>query len=214
MDRPTVNLIISIIFICLSILGGCKSESVNPPDDNSLSGEYGQGTIFFNADETTGYFYATGKYKPSDQFSQDTASQGAGGFIKDTTLFNKKIQMLFTGYIQKQDSNNLKQYLLVFGLYDSLTTPRTGVYHFAKNNIGWESKNVYAYFVRTDSIHFYETLVPKSGILTMNLFEQDKRHVRGTFSGILWGLPPDTLTTLNLTNGIFDLFLVDHFFNY
>jgi hypothetical protein len=216
MNKRRIRTLIFYFFTAILIyfLAGCESHSVKPPEEEIPIGTYGQGSISFNADSTIGYFNVTGKYKPSDQWTADTASQGAGGFIKDTTLFNNKIQMLLTGYLQKQDSINLKQYLIVIGLCDSSTVPRTGVYYFSKNNVGSQGRNNYIYFVRTDSSHFYEIFVPKIGILFLTSFNQTERHVQGSFFGTLWGLPPDTLTTLKVTDGLFDLYLADKFFNY
>jgi hypothetical protein len=215
MTKPVIKLLFSFVIALSFILAGCKSDENSAlPDEDQVRGVYGSGMISFSADSTRGYFAVIGKYKPSDQFAADTASQGAGGLIKDTTLYNNKIQMLFAGYLQKQDSINLTQYLLVIGLCDAAATPRIGEYSFVKNNEGSIGRNIYVYFVRTDSVHFYEIFVPKTGTLSLTLFDQTERHVRGNFEGTLWGLPPDTSMTLNISDGLFDLYLVDKFFNY
>jgi hypothetical protein len=212
MTRPRINLLFNLMIVSVLTLGGCNTnEMPTPPDDTDA---YGHGWISFDADGVEDYFSVTGNYKPSDQFAGDTASEGAGGFVKDTTLFSNDIQMLFAGYLQKQDSVNLTQYLLVIGLQDSLSTPQIGQYPFLKNNHSTGGRNLYLYFLRTDSTHFYEIFVPKSGRLNLTVFDQSALHVHGNFSGTLWGLPPDTSMTLNVTNGIFDLYLADKFFNY
>jgi hypothetical protein len=206
------------IIICLSFLAvfsGCTSDdsSLDKPPGDTLHGVYGKGSISLDVDGTA-YFNATGPYKPSNQFANDTASEGAGGFVKDTALFGNKIQALLAGYYQKQDSLNMTQYLLVIGLCDTSTSLQTGVYPFSKNNHSLTGRNTYIYFIRTDSLHFSEILVPKTGILSLSAFEPTDRHAQGSFAGTLWGLPPDTTITLNVTSGQFDLYLVDKFFNY
>lgn len=213
MTRRGTNYIFNIFIAAVLILWGCNTDQA-PTDPDEDTDPYGHGWIRFDAEGTVEYFSVTGQYKPSDQFAYDTTSEGAGGFIKDTTLFGDDIQMLFTGYLQKQDSFSLTQYLMVMGLCDSFPTPQAGQYPFAKNNVNSGGRNLYIYFVRTDSIHFYEIFVPKTGTLNLTLFDQTERHVHGNFSGTLWGMLPDTSMTLNVANGIFDLYLADRFFNY
>jgi hypothetical protein len=207
-----------IILVCvtfLAILAGCTSDksSVDQPIEDTLHSAYGKGSISFNIDSTV-FFNVAGPYKPSDQFANDTASEGAGGFVKDTSLFGNKIQTLLTGYYQKQDSVNLTQYLMVIGLCDSAASLQTGAYTFTKNNHIFIGRNTYIYFIRTDSLHFSEIFVPKTGTLSLTFFNPTDHHVQGSFSGTLWGLPPDTTNTLNVTGGQFDLYLVNTFFNY
>jgi len=210
---PRNNYFFCFLTAAVLILGGCNSNQ-DPTTPDEETDPYGHGWIRFDAESKAEYFSATGNYKPSDQFAYDTASQGAGGFFMDTTLFNNDIQMLFTGYFQKQDSVNLTQYLMVMGLCDSFQTPQAGQYAFAKNNIKAGGRNLYVYFFRTDSIHFLEPYVPKTGRLNLTVFDQSELHVHGNFSGTLWGMPPDTLMTFDISNGIFDLYLTDKYFNY
>lgn len=215
MSKFSLNYILILLTVLNLIFSGCESEKIpTPPSQDSFRGEYGYGWISFDADSTFEYFKVFGNYKPSDQFATDSSSEGAGGFIKDTTLYGNKIQMLLTGYLQRQDSVNLKQYLLVIGLCDSSEALQPGEYTFTKNNNPYPGRNAYVYFVRTDSLHFYEILIPKNGKLSLAFYDVPDRHIQGSFYGTLWGLPPDTLKTLNITNGLFDLYLVDKFFNY
>jgi hypothetical protein len=216
-EMQRLGLVLGICWTLLVFFSGCTSDktSVDQPTEDTLHGVYGKGSIAFDIDSTL-HFNVTGAYKPSDQFQNDTLSQGAGGFLKDTlvaTLFNHQIQALLAGYSQKQDTLNLTRYLLVIGLCDSGTSLHTGQYQFAKNNQNLNGRSMYAYFIPADSTHYSDIYVPKTGSLSLTLFDQSNRHVRGTLSGTLY-LPPDTTITISLTNGQFDLYLVKTFFNY
>ena len=77
----------------------CRQDAgaVTPPDTVDSAGMYGHGTISMNAVNGGGDFAVNGAYKPSDQFADDSAGNGAGGFLHDTTLFGRSIQAMFAG---------------------------------------------------------------------------------------------------------------------
>ena len=197
-----------------TIISGCTPDkcSVNKPTLDTLHGAYGEGVINFEVD-TTLHFNVAGKYKPSDQFLNDSLSQGAGGYLKDTTLNRNKIQALVTGYFQKQDSAYFTQYHLVIGVCDTSASLHTGIYSFVKNNQHAVGRNAYAHFLWTDSTHFFETFIPKSGRFILSSFNQSDGHLQGSFWGTFWS-DIDTSVTINISSGQFNVYLVKTFFNY
>src|SRR5437867_4505955 len=99
--------VIKSIFHCVVLVvaligqhSGCKTATGPnpPPDDGGNSTEYGTGTMSFDLSNRDEVFFASGPYKPSDKFANDSASQGVGGFVRDTSLFGKRIQAVLVGY--------------------------------------------------------------------------------------------------------------------
>ncbi|MBI1807327.1 MAG: hypothetical protein HYR76_09790 [Ignavibacteria bacterium] len=214
-----------VVFLALAIIlaavisedeMGCKKDedTVNPPPDTTNTGSpYGSGSMSFTTVNGGGAFSVNGPYKTSNQFANDTSSQGAGGFVKDTSLFGKLINAMFVGYTHVSANGSVKERLLVLSLHDSVGSLVTGDYSFSRSNATSTGQRAYVYFFLTDSVNFYELFVPKAGTITLSMFDAATRHAQGTFSGTLWS-PSDTTKQIQLTNGQFDLQLVNRYFSY
>jgi hypothetical protein len=206
---------IASIFILLSLAGCRKDEgAVQPPADTLKTGtSYGTGLLSFRAAGAGGQFLASGAFKPSDQFTTDSISQGAGGFIRDTVLFQRSIAGMIAAYNHHLAGGTLNERVLVLTLRGTSRTLTAGDYPFAPSNAAQASQAAYVYFFFSDSVSFHDVYVPRSGLLTLSSFNPSTRHLQGTFSGTLWGPLPDTLTQIQVTDGQFDLSCVSTYFN-
>jgi hypothetical protein len=206
------------IWIMISLLlSTCKKEDgVNNTvaDSENKSGLYGTGTLSFESTDIDSGLCASGSYKPSNEFANDTISHGAGGFVKDSLLFGKKINGLITGYEHSIINSTLNERILLIAMIDTAGGIRPGNYGFSYLNTTIQSPSVYVYFILTDSVNFFQMFVPKNGNLTVTSYDAQTRHVIGNFSGILLSIPPDTSRQIQMTNGVFDIYLSDKYFNY
>jgi len=210
-------LLVLLAGLALEQYPGCKKDeaaTAPPADTGGIAGRYGKGSISFDATGGGGHFSATGKYKPSDQFANDTSGEGAGGFVADTALYGRKIQSMLTGYTHLFVNNTLTERLIVITLYDSSgkLTPRS--YPFSRLNSRTAGQAAYVYFFLSDSSNLFQMFVPKSGALTLLSYDTTARHAIGNFSGTLWGSPPDTSIQMQIRNGNFDIYFSDSYFNY
>jgi hypothetical protein len=178
-------------------------------------GHYGSGSLSFDAAGGGGQFAASGKYKPTDQFAHDSISEGAGGFVRDTSLFQRSIQALFAGYVHRLTGGSLFERVLLISVHRDSSGVAVGNYSFAPSNVAQPGRSAYVYFFfsNPDSLAYYDLYVPRNGTLTISSFDPSARHARGTFSGTLWGPSPDTLKLVQVTNGLFDLSCVAAYFN-
>ncbi|MBI5021644.1 MAG: hypothetical protein HZB59_09420 [Ignavibacteriales bacterium] len=216
MARITTKNIFFWIIISF-LLSTCKKENgVNNPTDDSdnKSGLYGTGALSFESTDIDSGLRASGSYKPSNEFANDTASRGAGGFVKDSLLFGKKINGLITGYEHSIINSTLNERILLIALSDTTVGIRPGSYGFSYLNTTLHSPGAYVYFILTDSVNFFRMFVPKTGNLTITSYDAQTRHVIGNFTGILFSMPPDTSRQIQMTNGLFDIYLSDKYFNY
>ena len=80
----------------MSILIGQNSGCRKNEEPTSSGGNggtlYGKGSMTFDAASAGGHFMVDGLYKPTDQFLIDSSSQGAGGFVYDTTDAGKPLR--------------------------------------------------------------------------------------------------------------------------
>lgn len=199
------------------LLSTCKKEDgVNNPADDSenKSGLYGTGALSFESTDIDSGLRASGSYKPSYEFANDTTSHGAGGFVKDSLLFGKKINGLITGYEHSIINSTLNERILLIAATDTAKGIRLGSYDFSYLNTTLHSPGAYVYFILTDSVNFFQMFVPKNGTLAITSYDAQTRHVIGNFSGTLFSMPPDTSRQIQMTNGVFDIYLSDKYFNY
>ena len=220
--NPKVLLAAAIIAPSLALLivcnGGCKKDSspvTVPPGSTDTVGHYGTGSLSFDAAGGGGHFAATGKYKPTDQFANDSMSEGAGGFVRDTSLFQRRIQGLFAGYVHRLAGGSLFERVTMISVDSDSGGLSAGNYSFAPSNIAQSGRSAYVYFFfsNPDSLAFYDLYVPRSGTLTISSFDPSAKHARGAFSGTLWGPFPDTLKLIQVANGQFDISYVTAYFS-
>jgi hypothetical protein len=193
---------------------GCKKDGVPvepPPDTSAAVDVYGSGSLEFDADSAGGHFSTDGKYKPSSQFGSDSSSQGAGGFLADTTVFFNNVSAAFTAYTHELASSVLEERLIVLAVHDTTGILRIGVYPFSRMNTPSTRQAAYLYFFFSDSLNFYKIFIPKNGNLFITSFDPSKKTAAGTFSGFLFG-QGDTLTGTHIVNGRFSLQLAAHYF--
>lgn len=215
-----MRFLITTLFILIAeiiFFSGCENENNNPalPEDkNDKSGLYGNGYFFFESTGVDSGIYATGSYKPSNEFANDTLSQGAGGFVTDTMLFGKKIISLITAYKHEMKNLILNEKIILIGLTDPSSIIQTGEYPFSRFNNISSSSCAYVYFILSDSTNFFQMFVPKSGKITISSYDANTRNIKGIFGGILCSMPPDTSREIQLINGKFDIYLANKYFNY
>jgi hypothetical protein len=203
-------ILVSVLFLFYE---GCKKDEEPPVTPPSPAGHYGSGTLAFTAAGAGGDFTVTGKYKPSDQFATDSFSEGAGGFVHDTSLFQRPVGVMIAGYFHHLVNGTLNERWLVITLHDTSGVIAPGDYPFAPSNAAQSGQTAYLYFFLSDTVSaYYEVFIPKDGTLHLASFNFMTRHCQGTFSGILQALPPDT-TQIQIANGQFDLTCVANYFN-
>ncbi|MBA4312803.1 MAG: hypothetical protein C0417_09255 [Chlorobiaceae bacterium] len=208
---------IFFLIIISSLLASCKKDDgINNPvnDSENKSGLYGTGSLSFESADIDSGLYASGSYKPSNEFANDTATDGAGGFIKDSLLFGKKISGLIAGYEHSIINSTLNEQILLIAIFDTAEGIRLGSYNFSYLNATLNSPGAYVYFILTDSINFFQMFVSKNGNLTITSYDAQTRHVIGNFSGTLFSMPPDTSRQIQMSNGLIDIYLSDKYFNY
>jgi len=206
---------LTLLIVCIY---GCRKDSNPasvPPTGTDTVGRYGSGSVSFDAAGGGGQFAATGKYKPTDQFANDSMSEGAGGFVRDTSLFQRRIQGLFAGYVHRLAGGSLSERVIMISVRGDSAGISAGNYPFAASNIAQSGRSAYVYFFfsNPDSLAYYDLYVPRSGTLTISSFDPSARHARGAFSGTLWGPSPDTLKLIQVTQGQFDISYVTAYFN-
>ena len=208
--------ILVLISALLFLSPGCKDKDVppeNPVDTTSAIGHYGSGSLSFLASGGGGPFSVSGKYKPSNLFLTDSISEGAGGFVHDTTFFQKNVGVMMTGYFHHLIHGALDERWIVITLHAGSGAVLAGDYPFAPSNAAQASQAAYAYFFYSDTVSFnHEVFIPKSGTLTLSSFNHTTRHLQGSFTGTLWGLPPDTAFQIDIANGLFDLTCVPSYY--
>ena len=206
---------VTMISILVGKYIGCRNNDPVGPGGNHDSAKYGKGSMSFDATDAGGYFAASGKYIPSDQFADDSLSQGAGGFVYDTSIAGKPLRARFAGYTQRLTHGMLNERLIVFTLYDSLGPLSAGDYVFDLSDTASSGKFAEVNFLFfSDSLSQYSVFEGKNGTLTLSLFNTASNHVQGTFSGTLQGVPPDTSIHIQISNGLFDITFVKQYFNY
>ena len=206
---------VAVLIFCS---GGCKKDSnpvTVPPGGTDTVGPYGSGSFSFDAAGGGGQFATTGKYKPTDQFANDSMSEGAGGFVRDTSLFQRRIQGLFAGYVHRLAGGSLFERVIMISVDRDSAGLSGGNYSFAVSNIAQSGRSAYVYFFfsNPDSLAFYDLYVPRSGALTISSYDPSAKRARGAFSGTLWGPFPDTLKLIQVTNGQFDISCVTAYFS-
>ncbi len=196
---------------------GCKKDEgpTNPPADTTKPQHpYGTGAMSFDALNGGGLFSAIGPYTPSDKFANDTASQGAGGFVHDTTLFRNKITGMFAGYTHVLANGILNERIMVIALHSPAASLATGDYPWSQSDASQPGQASYVYFFLSDSVNVHTVFVAKSGMVTLTAFDSTTSHAHASFSGTLWGLPPDTSQQIQISNGEFDVTFSRTYFNY
>ena len=218
-----VCLLLGMIVYLVLRSGGCtKDEEMTtaPTDTGGVKSTYGTGTMSFDASASgDGHFSATGPYRPSAQFASDTLSQGAGGFIDDTTFQGRRIHGMCVGYIHALMHDTLNERIMIIAFHNDSGGIKTGDYPFSRLNTTSVTNSAYIYFFLSDPTSFHDIYYPKSGTCTIASFNPATRHAVGIFSGILYGpspggFHPDTSEQIEITNGQFDVTCVDRYFAY
>jgi hypothetical protein len=204
-----------LLAVLVFLFTGCKKDE-GPPgtpiDTVGNVGQYGAGTLYFTADSAGGQFLVNGKYKPSDQFATDSLSEGAGGFIRDTSLFQREIGAMLAGYTHHLFNGTLNERWVVITLHGDSGVVAPGDYPFAPSNAAQNGRGAYFYFALSDSVTFHDIYVSKSGTLNLSSFNASTRHLQGTFAGTFWGPFPDTLRRIEIRGGGFDISAVGNYY--
>ncbi|HEY6190818.1 MAG TPA: hypothetical protein VI215_00670 [Bacteroidota bacterium] len=207
--------ILALLALFIVLYPGCADKDVppeTPADTTSAIGHYGAGTLNFSAEGGGGEFAVNGKYKPSDQFATDSSSQGAGGFVRDTMVFQRRIGAMVAGYIHHLAGGVLNERWLVMTLHGTSNVVNPGDFPFAPSNAEQAGQAAYLYFALSDSVTFHDIYVPRSGTVTLSSYNRTTRRLQGTFTGTLWGPFPDTLRQIQVSGGGFDLTCVSGYY--
>ena len=194
---------------------GCKNNDPTGSYGEDNSNPYGKGSLSFDAVDAGGHFSADSSYIPSNQFADDTLSRGAGGFVYDTTVSGRPLKARLSAYIHSFQNGLLNERLIVITLHNNSGSLSTGDYALTLSDSGSASITaniVFLFF--SDSLAVYSVFEATSGTLSLTSFNADSNHLQGTFSGSLRGIPPDTSTHIQITNGLFDIYAAKHYFDY
>ena len=213
---PAFILVSLILVVAMELPYGCRKNDDPLSADTTGGGEipdYGRGSVSFIASGGGGAFAVTGPYVPSDEFLDDTAAgQGAGGFVRDTSLFGNRIKGLFSAYMHAFQGGVASDRVIVLLLNSSSDTLTTGDYAFSGFSTPAAGNTAYVYFNLTNSKTPNPIFEADSGMITLSLIDRSSRHVQGTFSGALKNLT-DT-STVQLMDGRFDILYSANYFNF
>ncbi len=200
---------LTLLAAAVTMISGCHKTD-NPVDVQPRESGYGSGAISFVETDSTRLGFS-GNYKPSASFSSDTAGQGAGGFIHDTTRSGKPLRGMTAGYYHTMRNGLLDERLLDISLY---APGSLGPGSFAILRSDSAGAGLYAsvtFLSYSDSLGEYFVYQGFSGSVTV---ESADTRLKGTFSGVFRGLPPDTTRFVHVAYGSFDVEPVHYYFDY
>ncbi len=212
--------ILSAILIAIGLAacgGGNDAPPPGPgsPCDAADTTSYGTGEVSFMTPGAGDTFAVAGKYRTSMEFAGDSVSQGAGGFLSDTVIGGVRLKAELTAYSHRRTRTGIDERLLVLQINDTAHRPTPGTYPFHPSGsapAGPSATGLYLYYA--DSLGIFSAYEFASGVLTLTSIDTCLKACRGTFSGTLRGLPPDTATSTVIRSGAFTIQLVPRPFSY
>ena len=200
--------------LILAAAGCHKDDSPVAPPPAGSAARYGSGSVAFVGSDSS-RIAVTGKYKPSALFASDTAGEGAGGFIRDTTIGGVPIVGELMGYSHTLRNGLQDMRLLVLSLQNDAHAPGEGTYafvHGGETGSGPAVSLLYESYI--DSLGEYNVYESDSGSVTLSVYDATRRHLAGYFSGRLRLLAPDTAVKLTIAYGAFDITCTGAYFAY
>ena len=199
----------------LVLAAGCsKDETPAGPGPGPGTPPYGTGDLAFEAPSAGGAFTVTGAYLPSAEFADDSAGQGAGGFLHDTVAAGRPYQARLNAYVHALRSGLMSERVLVIRL-DAGGALSTGDYAVVPDlapPAGKTARVTYLFF--SDSLAEYSVFEGAGGTISVSALDTTTGEITGTFSGTLRTPPPDTSRVISLTNGSFRIILAKRYYDY